>query len=208
VPVGVLVVASRRPDAYTDADAGIVAALAGQAMVAYDKAGLFERVRQLATQDDLTGVANRRHLLEQAEKLFADAIRACRDLSAIMLDIDHFKQVNDTFGHQVGDEVIAAVADRLRSVLHPGDLVGRYGGEEFLIVIPANGATVAAIAERLRTAVNATPVSTATGLLEITISAGISPRHNSDGTLTALIGRADQALYLAKKQGRNRVATI
>ena len=99
MPVGVLVVASRRPDAYTDADAGIVAALAGQAMVAYDKAGLFERVRQLATQDDLTGVANRRHLLEQAEKLFADAIRACRDLSAIMLDIDHFKQVNDTFGH-------------------------------------------------------------------------------------------------------------
>jgi eukaryotic-like serine/threonine-protein kinase len=204
-PVGLLVVGSNAADAFTDAQAGIVAALAGQAMVAYDKAGLFQRVRQLATQDGLTGVANRRHLLEQAEQRFAEAGPA--GFAVIMVDIDHFKKINDTYGHQVGDDVIREVANRLREVVRPEDLLGRYGGEEFLLAVPADEETAGRLADRLLVAVNATPVATQGDPVDVTASIGVGFAGPADADLGVVIGRADQALYAAKGQGRNCVVT-
>jgi diguanylate cyclase (GGDEF)-like protein len=206
--VGVLVVGSNRADAYTDAHADIVAALAGQAMVAYDKAGLFQRVRQLATQDGLTGVANRRHLLEQAEQRFAETAPVAGTFAAVMVDIDHFKKINDTRGHQVGDDVIRGVARRLCEIMRAEDLIGRYGGEEFLLTLNADPATAERFAERLRAAVNATPVDTQHDPVAVTVSIGVGHARAGDADLATVIGRADRALYAAKEQGRDRVVAI
>jgi diguanylate cyclase (GGDEF)-like protein len=210
-PVGALLVGATCSDAYTDTDTDILVALAGQAMVAYDKARLFDRVRQMATQDSLTGVANRRHLLEKAEQRFAAADPAHGGLSIVMIDIDHFKKINDTHGHQAGDDVIREVAHRLHTALRPGHLLGRYGGEEFMIVISADPATATDIAECLRTTVEATAAPTLIGPVPVTVSVGVGHLHtdNTDNTdLGALIGRADRALYTAKKRGRNLVVAL
>ena len=168
---------------------------------------LFDQVRQLATLDPLTGVANRRRVLEAAEQRFARADPAGGDLSVIMIDIDHFKIINDTRGHQAGDDVIKEVAHRLRSVLRHDDLLGRYGGEEFLITVTADHAGADQLAELLR-AVAATPVPTLVGPIAVTTSVGISHIRTGDTDLATVVGRADQALYAAKEQGRNRVVAI
>jgi diguanylate cyclase (GGDEF)-like protein len=204
--VGYVLATSGDPDRYTDAHVDIVATLAGQAAAAYDNAVLFDRVRQLATEDVLTGVYTRRHALELAGRDFADAVAAGAPLAAIMVDMDHFKAINDTHGHLVGDQVIAEVAARLRAVVRPDDLLGRYGGEEFVLVLAASRATVDEVAEGLRTVVNSTPVSTDAGRIPATVSVGIAYLRATDRDLSTLLGRADQALYAAKEQGRNRVA--
>src|SRR5690606_12947971 len=121
--VGAVLLATDTPDAYGAAEVEIAAALAGQGAVAHDNAHLFTQVQRLATTDPLTGVANRRHFAARAETLLGEH----RTVTALMLDIDHFKRVNDTYGHAVGDEVIREVARRLRACLRDGDLVGRYG---------------------------------------------------------------------------------
>ena len=206
--VGLLVAGSKRRGAYTEAHADIVAALGGQAMVAYDKAGLFQRVRHLATQDGLTGVANRRHLLEQAEQRFAGTDRMRGTFTAMMVDIDHFKEINDTHGHQVGDDVIRGVAHRLCQVVRPDDIIGRYGGEEFLIALDADRSIIDGIAERLRRVVNIKPVETQGGPVMVTVSVGVGYVRAGDADLATVIGRADHGLYAAKEQGRNRVVAI
>nr|WP_240943222.1 sensor domain-containing diguanylate cyclase [Planosporangium thailandense] len=129
--LGVLVLASARPDAYGDADTGIVAALVSQGMVAYENARLFAQVHHLATVDGLTGVANRRHFFDVVSRVVDVARRRQASLAVVMLDIDHFKGINDTFGHRVGDEVIRGVVDRLRRQTRDTDVLARYGGEEF-----------------------------------------------------------------------------
>jgi diguanylate cyclase (GGDEF)-like protein len=199
-PVGLLLVASPAPDAYTDAHLQIAAALVGHGMTAYDNAYLFEQVNELATVDSLTGVANRRHFLETAGQVFTAG-----PVSAIMLDIDHFKRVNDTYGHLVGDTVIQEVTRRLRSAVRDTELLGRYGGEEFAVVLAAGADQATALARRMREAVAGTPVDTAAGPLPVTVSIGVACRHPGDAGLGALLGRADEALYQAKQSGRDRV---
>jgi diguanylate cyclase (GGDEF)-like protein len=203
--VGLLILTTTHPDAYTAADIELATALAAQGMIAYDNARLFAEVRHLAVTDGLTGVYNRRHFFTLAAAALNDAIQHDAALSAVMLDIDHFKRVNDTYGHPVGDQVIKTVATRLAQMTRDDDLVARYGGEEFALILtqPADGATH--VAERIRAAIADTPIDTDAGPIPITISVGIAHRGQDDTNAGTLLGRADIALYQAKEEGRNCV---
>jgi diguanylate cyclase (GGDEF)-like protein len=189
-------------------DAGalqVAAALATQGMSAYDNARLFSKVQELATTDELTGQHNRRHFYAVAGALVQAAARNGRDLAAVMLDIDKFKSVNDTYGHGVGDEVIRTVAARVCAAVRHSDVLGRYGGEEFAVVLPDHAGHAAELAERMRAAVAAEPVDTQAGPVRVTISVGLTTLADGDTTLDQLLARADHALYRAKESGRNQV---
>jgi diguanylate cyclase (GGDEF)-like protein len=201
--VGVIVVGSSDPDAYADVHVEVAAALAEQGAVAYENARLFSRVEELATTDGLTSLATRHHFWRLAEDRLAAAARDGRPLAAVMLDIDHFKLVNDTHGHATGDAVLRVVADRLRTATRESDIVGRYGGEEFALIM-SDTADASEFAERLRAAVADTAVPTDTGPVHVTISVGVSHRRAGED-LDALLSRADKALYRSKARGRDRV---
>ncbi|WIM98467.1 diguanylate cyclase [Actinoplanes oblitus] len=188
-----------------DTSRQVAAALSSQGMTAYDNARLFTRVQELATTDELTGQHNRRHFYAVAGALVQAAARNRRPLAAAMLDIDKFKSVNDTYGHGVGDEVIRTVARRIRAVLRHSDVLGRYGGEEFAIVLPDHEGEAIELAERVRVAVGGEPVKTQAGPLPVTISIGLTRLGDGDAALDDLLARADHALYRAKEAGRNRV---
>ncbi len=162
------------------------------------------RLRELASTDALTGVANRRHV----ERFGADALAAARatggPLTVLSFDIDHFKQVNDALGHLAGDQVLTRVARACQGVLRQHDLLGRTGGEEFLVVLPDTRlAQAMPIAERLRSAVSTLELADIGGDLAVTISLGIAELGPADTDLKALLHRADHALYRAKSQGRD-----
>ncbi len=162
------------------------------------------RLHNLAMTDGLTGLLNRRGWLERAEGMFANAMRYQQPLTLMMLDIDHFKRVNDTHGHEVGDKALKLFARLLRESRRTGDLVGRLGGEEFCIVL-ANTHRSASIGFdlRLRTVLHQTAEKELGFPLDY--SAGVGVLKDGDSTLTGLIARADSALYEAKKAGRGRL---
>lgn len=151
-------------------------------------------------KDGLTGIANRKYLDKRLEEM----IKNNTTFSIIMLDIDHFKRVNDNYGHQAGDEVLKHFAKTISKTVRPGDLVARYGGEEFAVVCSCDAQNIRKIAERIREAVEATPVQTCAGTINITASLGVAQRRPED-TAESLIQRADGFLYQAKQEGRNRV---
>ncbi len=177
-----------------------------------------EQLTRLATTDALTGLANRRHLLAELEKELRRAARSGRPLSVLMVDLDHFKGVNDRYGHAAGDAALVAVAGRCLARLRAIDLCGRIGGEEFVVLLPETGAEGAATtAERLCADLAGTSIDTAAGPLHVTISIGVAshlPRtpqpdeaadEETQGAVQALLQRADRALYEAKAGGRNCV---
>src|SRR4029453_11082727 len=135
---------------------------------------LFRQGQPPPTVGRLTGLSTRNHFFDEATKQAKITQRHERPLAAIMMDIDHFKRINDTYGHPVGDEVIRAVAERVRFVARDTDLLGRYGGEEFALVPPERGQAAAKLAERLRQTVSTEPVQTAAGPLHVTISLGVA----------------------------------
>ncbi|MFQ5407964.1 MAG: GGDEF domain-containing protein, partial [Anaerolineales bacterium] len=204
--IGVLNVNSHTPNAYAPQTSELVMAFANQAAVAIQNARLSDRLLELARVDSLTGLINRRHSFEIAEQEFQRARRYKRPLAVIMLDLDHFKRVNDTHGHAVGDEVLQAVAQRCRQNLREIDTLGRYGGEEFLVVMPeVELAHARQAAERLRSCVAGAPLETEIGPVALTISLGVAVLTAAHADLPPLVKAADAALYAAKEGGRNRV---
>ncbi len=174
---------------------------ASHAALALDNARLLAQVRELADSDGLTGVANRRTFDRTLEQSLTMPALHEAPLSLVMVDIDHFKSVNDTYGHQVGDTVLRQVAGALTKVSRRSDLVARYGGEEFAIVVPGAAAEAAAgFAERLRVAVAGSCDHPA-----VTASFGIATATEGTSTAEVLIATADAALYRSKQEGRNRV---
>jgi diguanylate cyclase (GGDEF)-like protein len=160
----------------------------------------------MATTDALTGVVNRRRLFEVAGAMPDEARQQHRPLAAIAIDLDHFKQVNDRFGHAAGDHVLAAVGRVLREQSRAGDLIGRIGGEELAIVLPATSLEAARdAAERLRSALHAIQVPVEGGAVSVTVSLGVAALHPLDGSFGDLLKRADRALYTARRRGRDRV---
>ncbi|KQN73023.1 GGDEF domain-containing protein [Sphingomonas sp. Leaf62] len=168
---------------------------------------LDERLIRYATCDTLTGLSNRRVMWEAGAQRIAAVDRNAGEVRLILLDIDHFKQVNDRWGHPAGDAVLATVARRIGETVGPGDLVGRVGGEEFMILLaPASPLTAVDLAERVRSAIEQTPIVVADGQeIHCTISLGCSRTGRGGTSWEKLIAQADAALYAAKDAGRNRV---
>lgn len=165
------------------------------------------RLREMATTDELTGIGNRRHFRELAERQLTVARRYLKPFSLVLFDVDRFKLINDTHGHDGGDRVLRALADTARRLLRKADFVGRLGGEEFAFCLPETDQPQAeAVAERFRREVAslAVPMDTG-GVARFTVSLGIACLDTPDETLDTLLKRADQALYRAKEEGRNRV---
>lgn len=161
-----------------------------------------------AMHDALTGIFNRRAILDRLAKELSRAKREIRTLSIGMCDIDHFKIVNDTHGHQVGDEVLIAFTQCIQAGLREYDCLGRYGGEEFLIIATGSrGTSDESLYERLRSRVENNKIQTKSGLLSITASIGVVS-DSGHGTVDDLLAASDEALYQAKAGGRNRVAYI
>ncbi len=170
---------------------------------------LTQELREVSNHDGLTQLFNRRYIEETLSKEFKRAQRYSHPLTVILSDIDHFKQVNDTHGHLAGDEVLRIISRRLRNSLRDTDILGRYGGEEFLIVLPNTGTKGGKVlAERLRHAIESEPVTFGDIHLSINISLGITELRGEDSRdYEQLIGEADQALYQSKESGRNQ-ATV
>ncbi|HBY98972.1 MAG TPA: hypothetical protein DEP84_34335 [Chloroflexi bacterium] len=187
-------------------DENLVVGLAADAAIAIENARLFGEVQRLAVTDGLTGLANRRQFFELAEREFERTRRYERPLSAIMLDIDRFKHVNDSYGHAVGDQVLRAVARRCRDNLRDVDLLARYGGEEFAALLPESDLDGACeVAHRLCRCVAEAPFESDWGPLAVTISVGVASVTDDCPDVATLLNRADVALYEAKNTGRNRV---
>jgi len=170
---------------------------------------LQQELQSMASTDPLTGLLNRRRFLEQAEKEFLRSQRYQHELSAVMLDIDHFKAINDTRGHFVGDQVLIALSRAAENLLRDIDILCRWGGEEFVILMPETPLAGAAIlAERLREMLARLAVDTTVGTVRFTVSAGVAARSESDAGLTDILQRADTALYAAKQHGRNHIQVL
>lgn len=177
-------------------------------IVQEDEMNALMRVYEAAFRDALSGAFNRKHLDERLDAELAFALRHGTDVSMVILDIDHFKKVNDTYGHLAGDLVIKTFAQLLMRVVRTEDIVGRYGGEEFVIVtrnVPLAGASV--LAERARQAFELTPVEYEGTSIRVTCSAGVASLRccGDKRDKQTLVGLADQRLYQAKQSGRNRV---
>jgi len=204
--LGVLTLSSSQAYAFAQADLRLLASFAATTTAALHNALLHAEVQKIAITDPLTGLHNRRGLEELGRHEVDRFLRFGHPLSVAMLDIDHFKRVNDSYGHGVGDQVLKGLAERCRSIIRQVDIFGRYGGEEFVILLPETDLFQAVnIAERLRRSVAETPFITDQGAISITISLGVTRASKNFHELDALIEQVDAALYDAKIKGRNRV---
>lgn len=213
---------------FTERDLGLLESIAHHAAIAIENAHLYTQLTQRATElehlvelyeeanmrasiDPLTGLHNRRFFQDQLSRDFAQSRRHDRHLSVIMLDIDHFKSFNDTFGHMLGDEVIVSVARVLEGAVRLSDLTARWGGEEFIVALPDTDLEGAlTVAERIRESVSEIKLTDPEGnpLRQITASLGVSSLRPEDERIAELIERADRALYVAKTNGRNQVQVL
>jgi len=205
-PLGVLSVISNQIGNFSQTDAELLELFATQAAIAIVNARLYAQAERMAVLDDVTGLTNRRGLIYQGHREIERATRFGRSLSALFLDIDRFKEINDRYAHQVGDRVLRVVADCCQASVREVDLVARYGGEEFVILLAETDLQAACeIAERLRRTIEAHHVPMEQGELSVTVSIGVAQFTPEITDLETLIHRADEALYAAKQAGRNRV---
>ena len=206
--LGVLSAQSYTPNMYNGEDLETLELLAVNVSIAIENAQLFDKVQSMAITDPLTGLSNRRKFYENASSEFDISRRYGRPLSVIMMDIDHFKNVNDTYGHAVGDQVLQGLAQLVKSNLRQVDILARYGGEEFVILMPETGIEEAMmIAERLRENAAEATLPTRAGNMVITISLGVVKLEDDCRNLEELLDRSDQAMYVSKRTGRNKVTS-
>ncbi|MPZ74047.1 MAG: diguanylate cyclase [Nitriliruptorales bacterium] len=209
--LGVLTILGDDPERpFSQDDLDTLRSFAAQASVAMENVMLHREAQRLSVTDPLTVLWNFRYFQLQADREMESAARFERPLSLLIIDLDHFKTVNDRFGHQVGDDVLVEVARRIQAATRVPDVVARYGGEEFVVLLPGTGlAGAVSTSERIRAAVSASKVTITTARdvapLSVTCSIGVAehPRHGT--TVAGLLRSADAAMYLAKTQGRDRV---
>jgi diguanylate cyclase (GGDEF)-like protein/PAS domain S-box-containing protein len=207
--VGVISMQSYQPYAYTPEQVGLLETIAIQTAIALQNARMFDQMKQLAITDSVTQLYTRRHFTSLGRNEVERAQRYNRRLSALMVDIDWFKRVNDTYGHTAGDQVLLHVANTCRQALRTTDIVGRWGGEEYVIVLPeADIEGAALIAERIRRMVAETEIPVAPKPIKVTVSIGVAALKDHGQALEALIDCADRALYAAKQGGRNQVQVL
>jgi diguanylate cyclase (GGDEF)-like protein len=208
VPLGAILLASAG-DFDADAEA-LLEQFRADLGLAINNALAHDRLERLAAVDPLTDAYNRRFGLGRLREEYSRAVRAENPLGVLMLDLDHFKAVNDTYGHLVGDRVLRAVAGACRRVLREGDVLVRWGGEEFLVLLPGAGPSdVAQVGERIRRAVAEATVAEGDQRIGVTVSLGGTTYHDlATASPEALVAQADAALYEAKEAGRNRLAVI
>ncbi|RMF15181.1 MAG: GGDEF domain-containing protein [Candidatus Dadabacteria bacterium] len=209
-PGGGLLLWSHRADMFSAAETSMLEQLMAPFSLAWSRVRVTEQLRQMATRDALTGLNNRRVANEHFEAERRRALRTGKPLAAILFDVDHFKRVNDTWGHDVGDDVLRNVARVLRESVRETDLPARYGGEEFFVVLPETDIDGARrLAERIRKRLEKSRVPLKNGkFLQVTASFGVAvfdPSLNPEEGLTGVAKRADLALYAAKEGGRNQV---
>jgi two-component system cell cycle response regulator len=205
---GLLAVLPKRPFGDDSREGQLLSALSGHLAVVLDNARLAQRLRELSMIDGLTRLLNRRTVHQRLAEEWERARRYGSTLSILLCDLDHFKAVNDTYGHLAGDAVLVAVADVLRLHARGADVIGRYGGEEFLLLLPSTDhANACRAARRLIEAIARHPVSTGGGRsITVTTSVGVASLSElpDEATPDALLALADQRLYRAKAEGRNR----
>jgi diguanylate cyclase (GGDEF)-like protein len=201
--VGVLSASAPAPGAFGERDRDLAQLLANCTVPAIETA----RLARLAVTDDLTRAYNYRVLGPRLGEEVSRAGRYGEPLSVLMMDLDHFKLVNDRYGHAVGDEVLRGFVDRVRTEVRQPDVLIRRGGEEFLLVMPSTSESDAQkVAERIRASVGSRPIETEGGSVDLTVSIGVATWTPGEGP-SALEARADAALYRAKNRGRDRVST-
>lgn len=219
-PFGLLFFSSMEKNAYNESHQDFFLQVASQLSVILEKSRLYQdlliakeklheakvALEHQATRDSLTDLWNRRTVLDLLERELARAGREERSLAAVMVDIDHFKRINDEIGHLAGDEVLRELTRRVRSGLRSADILGRLGGEEFLMVLyPIDEEATLQVMERARLACAAQPIATETGDLMVTVSLGAAVAHRANSLdVPAILRAADSALYRAKNEGRNR----
>ena len=204
--IGVLNLSHGKPKAFTEDHFRLLALIAGQAAATIQRLLLYGEMRRLAITDDLTNIYNRRHFLERLHGEIDRARRYGLSFSVMFIDIDNFKELNDSYGHQVGDKILAELATILKHWARSSDIVARYGGEEFVVLLPMTdkqrGVTAA---ERLRTRVQR---HTFYRRKKLTVSVGVAGFPGDGDTVEQILGRVDEALYMAKKTGRNRACAF
>ena len=190
-----------RPDGNVGGTVGLISDITAQKQ-------LENELRRMATTDPLTGASNRRHFLECAWRELSRHRRQRKPVSLIMLDIDHFKGINDSFGHSVGDKVLKALVDACTALLREMDLIARIGGEEFIIMLPDTGETGAIrVCEKIRKMIDGIKVETLGGQeIGFKVSMGVAESRSNGVTIEELMRQSDSALYSAKRNGRDRVA--
>jgi diguanylate cyclase (GGDEF)-like protein len=203
---GVLLLQRAGSDGFTTEEMSLAGELLRLATLQADDAVAAAQLRRSAEHDALTGTFNRRSMDQWLLRGFSQASEQRQPLSLLFIDIDHFKSVNDRLGHSGGDQCLREVAAALRGALEAGDILGRYGGEEFIVLLPGRGGAEAReIAERLRAAVERREFRHDNHSERLTVSIGVATRLDAEREASATVKRADQALYAAKRAGRNCV---
>ena len=205
---GLINILSEKPGFFTSFHSERLMAFASQAAVAIENAQLFEQAYHLSITDPLTELSNRRYFFDVAKFEFERTHRYKRTLSIMMVDIDHFKNINDIHGHAVGDLALREIATRIKNSVRAVDIVARYGGEEFIILMPETELNEACqVAERVRRSVADNPIEEDNATINATLSIGVAEIDELSKNMDQLIIYADQALYAAKAAGRNRVTS-
>ncbi len=190
---------------FTHKELKLLMTFADQVAIVIKNTQYLEQIRLRAETDSLTGLYNRGHFITLAKSESERALRYNHSFSVLMIDIDHFKMINDTYGHSTGDQVIVKIADLCKQMFRKIDVVGRYGGEEFIALLPETDSAMAVeVAERFRQAVAELAIQSAINRVHVTVSLGVSCVDCSSRTTEDLVERADEALYFAKSGGRNR----